>query len=280
VEDNRSYYEILEVEKSASPAQIKKAYYKMAIKYHPDKNPDDPEAEEKFKNVNEAYSILSDPEKKTYDKFGKNGLKMESGEGMDMKMFSRMLFGCGEFDDVFPDVTFFSSDLFSEEAGGQTSELDKSEKEKEADAEKEKKRKELIKQLNDKLQKYPNPHHHKKLMKDFEESFNEEIKDKMGSPGGPSLLMHVGYVYMQEAKQHSPRFLGLESFVAGLQEMGHYASDLVNIMGDVKKNGGSSKRIGSLTKTTNSTRPTTSRKRSRSDEIWNEFDVENWKIRN
>jgi len=131
VEDNRSYYEILEVEKSASPAQIKKAYYKMAIKYHPDKNPDDPEAEEKFKNVNEAYSILSDPEKKkTYDKFGKNGLKMESGEGMDMKMFSRMLFGCGEFDDVFPDVTFFSSDLFSEEAGGQTSELDKSEKER------------------------------------------------------------------------------------------------------------------------------------------------------
>ncbi|MDB2405342.1 molecular chaperone DnaJ [Arcobacteraceae bacterium] len=70
------YYEILEVEKSADKSTLKKAYRKMAMKYHPDKNPDDHEAEENFKAVNEAYQVLSDEEKRSiYDRYGKQGLE-------------------------------------------------------------------------------------------------------------------------------------------------------------------------------------------------------------
>lgn len=67
------YYKILEVTKSASEADIKKAYRKLARKYHPDLNPNNKEAEKKFKEINEAYEVLSDPEKrKKYDKYGKD----------------------------------------------------------------------------------------------------------------------------------------------------------------------------------------------------------------
>ena len=70
------YYEILKIEKNADKSTIKKAYRKMAMKYHPDKNPDDKEAEENFKAVNEAYQVLSDDEKRAiYDRYGKQGLE-------------------------------------------------------------------------------------------------------------------------------------------------------------------------------------------------------------
>ena len=66
------YYKILGVDKGASDAEIKKAYRKVAMKYHPDKNPGDKEAEEKFKESAEAYEVLRDPEKRQrYDQFGK-----------------------------------------------------------------------------------------------------------------------------------------------------------------------------------------------------------------
>ena len=70
----RDYYEILGVARSASEAEIKSAYRKLAVKYHPDKNPGDKVAEEKFKEAAEAYSVLSDRTKRTsYDQFGHSG---------------------------------------------------------------------------------------------------------------------------------------------------------------------------------------------------------------
>jgi len=76
----RDYYEILGVTRSATEVEIKKAYRKMAIKYHPDKNPDNPEAEEKFKEAAEAYEVLSDPDKRhRYDQFGHSGVKGSAG---------------------------------------------------------------------------------------------------------------------------------------------------------------------------------------------------------
>ena len=71
----RDYYEVLGVDKSASADEIKKAYRKLAVKYHPDKNPGDKEAEEKLKEAAEAYSSLSDADKKAkYDQFGHAGV--------------------------------------------------------------------------------------------------------------------------------------------------------------------------------------------------------------
>src|ERR1051326_8906061 len=69
----RDYYKILGVDKNASADAIKKAYRKLAVKYHPDKNPNDKAAEEKFKEINEAHEVLGDPEKrKKYDELGEN----------------------------------------------------------------------------------------------------------------------------------------------------------------------------------------------------------------
>ena len=76
----RDYYEVLGLQKGASEDEIKKAFRKLAIKYHPDKNKGDKEAEEKFKEINEAYQVLSDAEQKArYDQFGHAG--MEGGFG-------------------------------------------------------------------------------------------------------------------------------------------------------------------------------------------------------
>ena len=97
------YYEILEVEKSADKSTIKKAYRKMAMKYHPDKNPGDTEAEENFKAVNEAYQVLSDDEKRgIYDRYGKQGLEghgqgggFSSGGFEDLGSIFEEMFGFG-----------------------------------------------------------------------------------------------------------------------------------------------------------------------------------------
>ena len=71
----RDYYEILGVSKSASESDIKKAYRKLALKYHPDRNPGDNEAETKFKEAAEAYEVLSDSDKRSrYDRFGHSGV--------------------------------------------------------------------------------------------------------------------------------------------------------------------------------------------------------------
>ena len=80
--EKRDYYEVLGVEKSANAEQIKKAYRKAAIKYHPDKNPGDKDAEEKFKEAAEAYDVLSNPDKRArYDQFGHAGMSGAAGAG-------------------------------------------------------------------------------------------------------------------------------------------------------------------------------------------------------
>ena len=91
------YYQLLGVPKNASEADIKKSFRRLAMKYHPDRNADNPEAEEQFKKIKEAHDVLSDPKKRAaYDQFGHAGVdpSMAGGQG----------FGAGNFSDIFGDV--------------------------------------------------------------------------------------------------------------------------------------------------------------------------------
>src|SRR6476620_6888954 len=101
----RDYYEILEVSRTATASEIKKAYRKVAMQYHPDRNPGDKAAEEKFKEAAEAYEILSDADKRAqYDRFGHAGVSGNGrgGHGQNMEdIFS-------QFGDIFGEDIFGS----------------------------------------------------------------------------------------------------------------------------------------------------------------------------
>lgn len=102
--EKRDYYEVLSVERGASIDDIKKAYRKLALKHHPDKNPGNPEAEEKFKEAAEAYGVLSDEEKRArYDRYGHSGVAGMNG-GFDPNQFA-------DFGDILGDLFGFG-DLF------------------------------------------------------------------------------------------------------------------------------------------------------------------------
>jgi molecular chaperone DnaJ len=115
MDEKRDYYEVLGVGKDSSIDAIKKAYRGLALKYHPDRNPDNKEAEEKFKEITEAYEVLSDPEKrKIYDQYGHAGF---GPQGFDWTQdFSRVQM---DFSDIFGDIFGdFFSDVFDRSGYG------------------------------------------------------------------------------------------------------------------------------------------------------------------
>ncbi len=106
----KDYYKILGVDKGASTEEVKKAFRKLALKYHPDKNQGDPQAEEKFKEINEAYAVLSDAEKrKQYDRFG--------SEGFDQRFSQEDIYRGFDPRDIFSDLGL-TGDILSRIFGG------------------------------------------------------------------------------------------------------------------------------------------------------------------
>ena len=112
----RDYYEVLGVARNASEAELKKAYRKLAMKFHPDRNPDDKKAEEQFKEAKEAYEVLTDTQKRaTYDQFGHAGVDPSMGGGGGGGR-------SGNFGDIFEDVF---GDIFGARGGGRGSRVNR-----------------------------------------------------------------------------------------------------------------------------------------------------------
>ena len=108
----RDYYEVLGVGRDAQASDIKAAYRRLAVQYHPDRNPDDPDAEEKFKEASEAYAVLSDADKRArYDRFGHQGLGGEGFTGFDPNAF-------GDFADILGDLFGFGDIFGGRRRGG------------------------------------------------------------------------------------------------------------------------------------------------------------------
>lgn len=109
----RDYYEVLGVSRTSGDQEIKSAYRKLALQYHPDRNPDNPEAEERFKECSEAYAVLADAEKRArYDRFGHAGVGSAAGQGFsgfDPNVFN-------DFQDIFGDLFGFG-DVFGQGGG-------------------------------------------------------------------------------------------------------------------------------------------------------------------
>lgn len=190
-EVDTGYYDVLEIPKTATAGEVKKAYYKLALVYHPDKNPDDPDADAKFKAISEAYEVLSDPTKReTYDKYGKAGLSSgDDDDGAQMRAMMRMLFGAGAFDDCFGELSFAVS--CDEEFQGLSPEAQVQHMQKLQET----KLAELVAHLRARLKGY------KEGSAGWKARVTEDVAEKLQAPGGASLLHAIGYVYKQEAKQ-------------------------------------------------------------------------------
>ena len=107
----KGYYEVLGLKKGATDDEIKKAYRKLALKYHPDKNPGNTEAEDTFKEINEAYAVLSDPQKRAqYDQFGSSGFHQRYSQEDIFRGF--------DVGDMFKDMGYGTDDIFSRIFGG------------------------------------------------------------------------------------------------------------------------------------------------------------------
>lgn len=198
--NNREYYEVLEVEPNATISDIKKGYYKMAKLCHPDKNPNNVEAAEKFRKVSEAYQILSDPIlREKYDKYGKESVQPDGGF-VNPKVFFSNLFGGGKFEDIIGEMNLgmgFEEDVTPEQKD--RIQLERIQK--------------LAANLINKLDLYL-----KGKEKEFEESVKKEAEELKTETRGVELLNSIGYIYEQEGKQHLGGFFG---FVSEVSERAH-----------------------------------------------------------
>eukprot|EP01025_Chloroclados_australasicus_P065261 TRINITY_DN889_c0_g1_i1.p1 TRINITY_DN889_c0_g1~~TRINITY_DN889_c0_g1_i1.p1 ORF type:complete len:348 (+),score=55.11 TRINITY_DN889_c0_g1_i1:278-1321(+) len=179
------YYEVLEVEASASQAQIKKSYYLKAKEVHPDKNPDDPDSAQKFQELGEAYQILSDPEKrKTYDQFGKDAVQQIAV--IDPAAVFAMVFGSDAFVDYVGELQMATLAVLEVDA----EEMTKEEKAAKLKDKQQQRVQILTEKLRDRLHLYIQGD-----KENFKAQIMSEAKQLSKANFGEPMLHTVGYIY-------------------------------------------------------------------------------------
>eukprot|EP01095_Lingulamoeba_sp_RSL-Kostka_P007934 TRINITY_DN2590_c0_g3_i2.p1 TRINITY_DN2590_c0_g3~~TRINITY_DN2590_c0_g3_i2.p1 ORF type:complete len:238 (-),score=98.85 TRINITY_DN2590_c0_g3_i2:38-751(-) len=206
------FYDVLGISPDATKSQIKKAYFLKARKYHPDKNPDNPDAEEKFKEIGQAYEVLSDEEmRERYHRFGKEGI----GEvNIDPRQVFLYLFGGGKFDNIIGVLNMLNMD---EEAMSQSDD-----KQSLVDEEQ-------VKQLKEALEERLSLWMQGRAEK-FKTKVREEAEELQKESFGIELLHHIGNIYENEANQHNKGFLRIPGLVAEVKEKGSLANEMIQIL--------------------------------------------------
>ncbi|KAI8082819.1 X-domain of DnaJ-containing-domain-containing protein [Halteromyces radiatus] len=244
------YYDLLGVASSASQDDIKKAYRKKAIRFHPDKNPNDPTAEDKFKKISEAYQVLSDPKlRKRYNEFGEeNGVKPDGGF-VDPEEFFKQSFGGDRFIDIIGEISIGkdmrealetaetegeqddTTTLTAEEKAEREAQKEKSEQER---AETRAKRVDtLAEKLINKLSLYTElPDTSESSVQAFKSIVQIEAEELKTENYGVELLHAIGYTYMAKANQYLGKNIafGLGGMFHSVKEKGYIFSETVGTL--------------------------------------------------